>query len=92
MQKDKSLLIVWHSQTGGSKVLADAMLAGAAQTSGLKARAIAAELASAQHLFDANGYLFAFPENLAAISGVMKAFFDRCYYPVSARSRVAPMR
>jgi multimeric flavodoxin WrbA len=81
MQKDKSLLIVWHSQTGGSKVLADAMLAGAAQTSGLKARAIAAELASAQHLFDANGYLFAFPENLAAISGVMKAFFDRCYYP-----------
>ena len=29
----------------------------------------------------ADGYLFIFPENLAAISGVMKAFFDRCYYP-----------
>ena len=29
----------------------------------------------------ADGFLFVFPENLAAISGVMKTFFDRCYYP-----------
>ena len=29
----------------------------------------------------ADGYIFAAPENLAAIAGVMKAFFDRCYYP-----------
>jgi multimeric flavodoxin WrbA len=29
----------------------------------------------------ADGYLFVFPENLAAISGGMKSFFDRCYYP-----------
>jgi len=32
-------------------------------------------------MLGAGGYLFVFPENLAAISGVMKAFFDRCYYP-----------
>ena len=37
--------------------------------------------AEASDVLDADGYLFVFPENLAAISGVMKAFFDRTYYP-----------
>jgi multimeric flavodoxin WrbA len=30
----------------------------------------------------ADGYIFCAPENLAALSGVMKDFFDRCYYPL----------
>lgn len=33
-------------------------------------------------LLAAQGYLFAAPENLAAVAGVMKDFFDRSYYPV----------
>ena len=33
-------------------------------------------------LLAADGYIFAAPENLAALSGEMKEFFDRCYYPV----------
>ena len=33
----------------------------------------------------ADGYLFAAPENLAHLSGLMKEFFDRCYYPVLGR-------
>ena len=33
-------------------------------------------------LLQAKGYIFCAPENLAAIAGVMKDFFDRCYYPV----------
>lgn len=40
-----------------------------------------ADEAQPADLLHADGYIFAFPENLAAISGVMKAFFDRCYYP-----------
>ena len=74
----RKLLIVWHSMTGGSEALARAALAGAAEAD---ARLVFAGDATAEDMLGADGYLFVFPENLAAISGVMKAFFDRCYYP-----------
>lgn len=74
----KKLLIVWHSMTGGSEALALAALAGAAE---VEARLVYAGNVTAADMLGADGYLFVFPENLAAISGVMKAFFDRCYYP-----------
>jgi multimeric flavodoxin WrbA len=73
----KKLLIVWHSMTGGSEALARAALAGAAE---VEARLLHAADATADDMIGADGYMFVFPENLAAISGVMKAFFDRCYY------------
>jgi multimeric flavodoxin WrbA len=38
----------------------------------------------------ADGYLFAGPENLAGLSGAMKEFFDRCYYPVLDRIQGRP--
>lgn len=41
-------------------------------------------------LLAADGYLFAAPENLAALSGEMKAFFDRCYYPVLGKLEGRP--
>lgn len=74
----KKLLIVWHSMTGGSEALARAALAGAEDVA---ARLLHADDVQTEDMLAADGYLFVFPENLAAISGVMKAFFDRCYYP-----------
>ena len=41
-------------------------------------------------LLAADGYIFCAPENLAAISGIMKDFFDRCYYPVLGRIEGRP--
>ncbi len=38
----------------------------------------------------ADGYIFCSPENLAAIAGVMKDFFDRCYYPVLGKIEGRP--
>jgi multimeric flavodoxin WrbA len=77
----KTLLIVWHSMTGGSQALAQAAAEGAAGVDGVETRLIPACDAQAKDMLAADGFLFVFPENLAAISGVMKAFFDRCYYP-----------
>lgn len=76
----KRLAIIWHSMTGGSKALAEASASGAANASGVETLLLHADDASPQTLLEADGYIFAFPENLAAISGVMKAFFDRSYY------------
>ncbi len=64
--------------TGGSEALARAAHAGAEDVA---AELLHADKAQAEDMLGADGYLFIFPENLAAISGVMKAFFDRCYYP-----------
>jgi multimeric flavodoxin WrbA len=41
-------------------------------------------------LLQADGFIFAAPENLAAIAGVMKDFYDRCYYPVLGRIEGRP--
>ncbi|CUJ00832.1 NADPH-dependent FMN reductase [Cognatishimia activa] len=46
--------------------------------------------AQADHLIKADGYIFVAPENLAALSGEMKEFFDRCYYPVLGKLEGRP--
>ena len=74
------LLIVYHSRTGGTRQMAEAAYEAArAETDAVLIRA---EDAGPDDLLAARGYIFAAPENLAALSGAMKEFFDRCYYPV----------
>ena len=84
MAKDlpKSLLVVYHSMTGGTRQMAEAA-AGAARTQpDVAVRLLRAPDAGPNDVLAADGYLFAAPENLAAIAGLMKDFFDRCYYDV----------
>ena len=78
----KTLLIVHHSVTGGTLQMAQAAARGARHETEIAVRLATAASAAAQDLLAADGYLFAAPENLAAISGLMKDFFDRTYYPV----------
>ncbi len=49
-----------------------------------------ADQAGPNDLLASDGYIFCAPENLAAISGLMKEFFDRCYYPVLGRIEGRP--
>jgi multimeric flavodoxin WrbA len=77
----KRLAIIWDSMTGGAQALAMAAAEGARGNADGDVRLVAAHSALASDMLEADGYLFVFPENLAAISGVMKAFFDRAYYP-----------
>ena len=49
-----------------------------------------ADEATAADLLASDGYIFVAPENLAAISGVMKDFFDRTYYDVLGKIEGRP--
>lgn len=75
------LLIVWHGRTGASETLAAAVAAGA----GAQGRLLRAEDCGPDDLLAAAGLVFVGPENLGALSGVMKDLFDRCYYPLLGR-------
>ncbi len=77
----KKMVIIWHSMTGGSEALAQAAFNSAMGCEGIDVRLLHADAATPDDMLGSDGYLFVFPENLAAISGVMKAFFDRTYYP-----------
>ena len=82
------LLIVWHSRTGGTLQMAEAAAEAArAETDTVLKRA---EDTTPFDMFAASGFLFAAPENLAGLSGEMKEFFDRCYYPVLGRIEGRP--
>jgi len=83
----KRLLIVFHSMTGGARQMAEAVLRGATSEGGVQSRLVRAAEATAQDVVEADGYVFVTPENLAAMSGVMKDFFDRTYY--AALERIA---
>lgn len=86
----RTLLIVWHSRTGGTRQMAEAAADAARAAGEVEVRLIPAEAAAAKDLLAADGYLFACPENLAAMTGEMKAFFDRAYYPVLDRLNGRP--
>jgi len=86
----KTLLIVYHSLTGGTRQMAEAAASAARTQDGVAVRLLRATEAGPDDMLAADGYLFAAPENLAAIAGLMKDFFDRCYYPVLERINGRP--
>lgn len=67
--------------TGGTRQMAEAAARGAAAETGVTTRLLQAAAAGPADVLAAQGYIFATPENLAAMAGATKDFFDRCYYP-----------
>ncbi len=63
---------------------------GAAREPEVATRLLRAPDARPEDVLGADGYIFATPENLAAMAGLMKDFFDRCYYPALGRIEGRP--
>lgn len=80
----KKLLIVYHTMTDGTRQMAQAAYEAARKAespdSPITIQMLKARDAGPEDVLSASGYIFATPENLAAMAGIMKDFFDRTYY------------
>lgn len=70
--------------------MAEAAARGARSETEMQVRLLSASAAGGDDVLTADGYIFATPENLAALAGRMKDFFDRCYYPALGRINGRP--
>ncbi|MFO1014650.1 MAG: NAD(P)H-dependent oxidoreductase [Caulobacteraceae bacterium] len=70
--------------------MARAAYGAAVETGEAEVRLLGAAEATAEDLVAADGYIFCAPENLAALSGAMKEFFDRSYYGALGRIEGRP--
>ena len=88
----RRLLIVYHTQTGNTKALADAAFLGATDplVEGVTVRLKKARCADAEDLLWCDGLLLGTPENFGYMSGGMKDFLDRTFYPVEGKIQPLP--
>ncbi len=77
----KKLLIIYHSQSGHTEKLAQAVYAGAGEELETQTRLLRAFDANLDDLLNCDGIVFGTPENFGFMSGALKDFFDRTYYP-----------
>ncbi len=88
----KNLLIVAHAPSGNTERMVDALLQGA--RAGSEGRVIARKQAAlqttAQDVLCADAIILFTPENLGYMSGALKDFFDRVYYPVLEQKQGLP--
>jgi len=82
----KHLLIVFSSQTGRTAALIEAACAGAADWSDeVETRCQPALAATLDDLLWADGLIIGSPENFGYLSGAVKDFLDRTYYPAEGK-------
>jgi multimeric flavodoxin WrbA len=79
------ILIVYHSQTGNTKKMADAVAEGARGIEGADVILKKAAEATLEDLLSADGLAVGTPENFGYMSGMLKDFFDRTYYKANEK-------
>jgi multimeric flavodoxin WrbA len=88
----KHLLIVFHSQTGHTEAMAEAVLRGARseELAGIETRLLRAADAGPDDLLWADALILGTPENFGYMSGAVKDFLDRTYYPCEGKVESLP--
>jgi len=78
------LLIVFHSRTGGTAAMTDAVVAGANDDAieGVDVRVQPAFDTTVDDVRACNAIVLGTPENFGYMAGAIKDFFERVYYPL----------
>ena len=89
---DKRLLIVAHAPSANTKRLLDAVVAGARHPdiAGIEVTAQSPFDTEPEHVLAAQAIILGTTENLGYMSGALKDFFDRCYYPCLDKTQGLP--
>ncbi len=86
----KSLLIVYHSQSGACAELARSVWQGAIEEGGVAVQLRRAWDCSARDLLSASALVLVAAENSGSLSGGMKDLLDRVFYPLIDHRCVLP--
>jgi multimeric flavodoxin WrbA len=78
----KTLLVVHHTPSPGTRELLEAVLAGAhdPDIEGVEVKSLPALAGTLPDMLEADGYLFGTTANFGYMSGALKHFFDTVYY------------
>jgi hypothetical protein len=79
----KRLLIVAHAPSQNTRRMLDAVVAGAVTSDAADVETVAQSPFDTvpEHVMAAQAIILGTTENLGYMSGALKDFFDRCYYP-----------
>jgi multimeric flavodoxin WrbA len=92
MLKTKKLLIIAHAPSSNLKRMVDAILRGAKskEVGNVEVSCIPPLSAAAEDVIHSGAVILVTPENLGYMSGAMKDFFDRIYYPCLEKTEAMP--
>jgi multimeric flavodoxin WrbA len=79
------ILIVYHSQGGNTRRMAEAVAGGVRGMEGSRAILKRAGETTVADLIAADGLALGTPEYFGTLSGMMKDFFDRTFYPAQEK-------
>ncbi|MEH6551136.1 MAG: flavodoxin domain-containing protein [Pseudomonadales bacterium] len=86
----KKLVMVYHSQSGSTERLASAIAEGVSTEGGVKLVVLRACDACSRDLEDCDLLLVGCAENSGHMSGGIKGFLDRVFYPLLKAERLMP--